>query len=104
MVSNFNLQESTPRCDHASEAFQKSLDNEIPLLIIDLSFSMYDKLVQLGYPKSFLVFLACFSIKQKLYLDRTIKLSCLASNFNVNLADLVETERRVLLKMKYDCL
>ena len=99
------MQENTPKCMHADAHKLHCLVTklEIPSFITTESFKLYNKVIQLGYPKSFIVFLGCFAIQQKLYLDETIKLLDISKYFGVSIESLRETERRILIKIRYDC-
>ena len=96
------VQENTPKCKNVDASRLQYLINalEIPNHIIKDSFKLYRHMVDVGYPKDLIVFLGCFSIKQKLHMDEPILMLDMAKYFNVCMNTLRETERRILLKIK----
>eukprot|EP00835_Amoeboradix_gromovi_P002194 NODE_118_length_18907_cov_0.436251.p11 type:complete len:105 gc:universal NODE_118_length_18907_cov_0.436251:14353-14039(-) len=99
-------QENTPKasCFNNSSRIVNLLGKlEIPKYIVVESVTLHHRMVDMGYPNNFLVFLACFSIKQKVHMDNVILLKDIALSFDVCLDSLREAERRILIKIKYCC-
>ena len=97
------IQESSPKLKSEALKFNQLITKlNVPTYIVDESFKLYKQLLQMGYNSHFILFLSCFSIKQKLHMDKTIKLSSLSKLFNVNLKQLYTVEKSILIRLKYN--